>query len=76
MQHARLLTILMAGLACVTAACSDLSTRTTMQRLQGGPSDDRPPWLRDLPEQIERHPAPQGWGGDHLAAAQGRVGPG
>lgn len=41
--------------------------------LRGAPSDERPPWLRDLPQPIERFPAPQDWGGDNLAAQQARV---
>jgi hypothetical protein len=44
--------------------------------LRGAPSDERPPWLRDLPQPIERYPAPQGWGGDNLAAQQTGVGAG
>ncbi len=73
MQHTRLLIMLLVGVAWVVTACSDVSSRRTMQRLQGGPSDERPPWLRDLPQPLERHPAPQGWGGDYLAALRIRA---
>ena len=41
--------------------------RGTVPRLRVGPSDERPPWLRDLPDPLERHPAPEGWGGDQMA---------
>lgn len=54
------------GAMCV-AACSGPSQRSLMPMLRGAPSTDRPPWLRDLPAQLERYPAPHGWGGDHLA---------
>lgn len=58
----------------MVVACSTSSTRSLLPRLKGPPSDDRPAWLRDLPAQLERHPVPQGWGGDHLAALQSRSG--
>lgn len=67
MQYRALVSIGLAGAVCAVAACSGGSLRG-MPRLQGEPSDDRPAWLRDLPQPLERHPAPEGWGGDHLAA--------
>jgi hypothetical protein len=54
----------------MAAACSGPPPRGALPGLHGLPSDERPPWLRDLPERIERYPAPQGWGGDHMAAAR------
>jgi len=53
---------------CLVAACSGPAQRSVLPTLRGAPSSDRPPWLRDLPVPLERHPAPQGWGGDSLAA--------
>ncbi|WP_372620577.1 hypothetical protein [Falsiroseomonas sp.] len=39
-----------------------------LPRLRGWSQDDeRPPWLRDLPEQLERHPVPDRWPNDTLA---------
>ena len=52
---------------CLVAACSGPAQRSVLPTLRGAPSSDRPPWLRDLPVPLERHPAPQGWGGDSLA---------
>ncbi len=67
MRHPVALGICVAVMAFTLAACSTTSPTSVMPRLRGMPSDERPPWLRDLPEQLERYPAPQGWGGDHLA---------
>jgi len=52
---------------CAAAACDGSAPLGVLPTLRGAPSTDRPAWLRDLPAQIERHPAPQGWGGDSLA---------
>lgn len=54
--------------ALMMAACSASPPAGALPRLRGIPSDERPPWLRDLPAQLERHPAPQHWGGDNLAS--------
>ena len=70
LQHSHLRITCLIGTACVLVACSSMLPSSTMPHLQRGLSDDRPPWLRDVPAQLERHPAPQGWGGDYLAAAQ------
>lgn len=58
------------------AACSGPAQRAVVPTLRGAPSDERPPWLRELPQPIERYPAPQGWGGDNLAARQIGMGAG
>jgi hypothetical protein len=58
------------GSILVAAACSAPAQRAIVPMLRGAPSDERPPWLRDLPQPIERYPAPHGWGGDNLAAQQ------
>jgi hypothetical protein len=63
----------MAVAAGVVAACAGAPQRDRLPMLREGPSTERPPWLRDLPAQIERYPAPQGWGGDNLAVAQPRA---
>ena len=68
MRNPGLVALGLAGAIGVLAACSEVSPRGTLPRLRGEPSEDRPPWLRDLPQPLERHPAPEGWGGDHLAA--------
>jgi hypothetical protein len=60
----------LAGAICLAAACSAPAQRAIVPMLRGAPSDERPPWLRDLPQPLERYPAPQGWGGDNLAAQQ------
>jgi len=52
----------------ILAACATPASRSVLPRVLG-PSDERPPWLRDLQQPIERYPAPQGWGGDYLAQA-------
>ena len=70
MRHIGLPLLVLGGAACLIAGCSDASMRRMMPRFLEGPSDERPSWLRDPPQQLERHPAPQGWGGDYLAAAQ------
>lgn len=62
----------LAVVACL-AACAGASQRNGLPMLRDAPSTERPPWLRDLPAQIERYPAPQGWGGDNLATARLRV---
>ena len=67
LQHSHLRITCLIGTACVLVACSSMLPSSTMPHLQRGLSDDRPPWLRDVPAQLERHPAPQGWGGDYLA---------
>ena len=54
----------------VMGACSAVPPRSMLPSLPGASSADRPPWLRDLPAQLERYPAPQGWGGDHMASVQ------
>jgi hypothetical protein len=72
----RRLTLLSLGLAAVLAACSGAPPRSVLPRLREEPSTARPPWLRDLPPVLERYPAPEGWGGDHLAAVPGRAGTG
>lgn len=74
MRHSASLSIGVVGMACLVAACAPTAPRSVMPRLHGGPSDERPPWLRDLPERLERYPAPQGWGGDHLARQDSRGG--
>ena len=53
----------------LTAGCSAALPRGMLPPLPRGPSEDRPPWLRDLPVKLERYPAPHGWGGDNLAQA-------
>ncbi|CAH0173330.1 hypothetical protein [Roseomonas sp. CECT 9278] len=63
----------LAVVAVVVAACAGASPRDGLPMLRDAPSTERPPWLRDLPAQIERYPAPQGWGGDNLAAAWPRA---
>jgi hypothetical protein len=67
MRHSAWRSICLGGLICVVAACAAQSPRGVAPRLPGAPSDERPRWLRDLPQQLERYPAPEGWGGDHLA---------
>jgi hypothetical protein len=52
--------------AAILAACAMAPSRSVLPRVLG-PSDERPHWLRDLQQPIERYPAPQGWGGDYLA---------
>ena len=69
MRRLALPSLCLAGLVLVAAACSGPPPRSMTPRLRPGPSDERPPWLRDLPVPLERYPAPQGWGGDYLAAA-------
>jgi hypothetical protein len=69
MRYSGVLRMGLAAVVCMTTACSLAPPRSTLPSLRGEPSDERPPWLRDLPQPLERHPAPQGWGGDHLAAA-------
>jgi hypothetical protein len=72
----RLRYICFAGMICLAAACSAPTQRAIVPMLRGAPSDERPPWLRDLPQPLERYPAPQGWGGDNLAAQQIGLGAG
>jgi hypothetical protein len=64
----RLRNFVLAGMIGVAVACSGPAQRAIVPMLRGAPSDERPPWLRDLQQPIERYPAPQGWGGDNLAA--------
>jgi len=68
MQPVRLRDITLAAVIILVAACSAPAQRAIVPMLRGAPSDERPPWLRDLPQPIERHPAPHGWGGDYQAA--------
>jgi hypothetical protein len=75
MRHTGRLAMAMAAVLMV-AACSTPSSRSMLPRLRGLPSDERPPWLRDLPAQLERYPAPQHWGGDNLASNGGGARPG
>jgi hypothetical protein len=70
MKRVSLLRMGLVLLLGLTVACSAVAPRSMLPPLPRGPSDDRPAWLRDLPQPLERHPAPQGWGGDHLAAVQ------
>lgn len=60
----------------MTAGCSAPPPLGMLPYLQRGPLEDRPPWLRDLPVQLERYPAPHGWGGDNLAQAGDGAAPG
>lgn len=73
MPHSGLVGICLTVTALMMAACSSSAPGRMMPRLESGPSEDRPPWLRDLPQPLERYPAPEGWGGDHMAALQIRV---
>lgn len=67
-QVLRLRYLGLAGMICLAAACSGPAQRAIVPMLRGAPSDERPPWLRDLPQPLERYPARQGWGGDNMAA--------
>jgi hypothetical protein len=68
MQRASVLRIGLIGALGLVAACSAVAPRRMLAPLPDGSSTERPPWLRELPARIERHPAPEGWGGDHMAA--------
>jgi len=68
MHHAPVLRIGLVGALGLAAACSAMAPRRVLPPLPSASSTERPPWLRDLPTQIERYPAPEGWGGDHMAA--------
>ncbi|WP_244408219.1 hypothetical protein [Roseomonas fluvialis] len=76
MRQMNVLSVCVAAVLCFATACSGPAQRAVVPMLRGGPSDERPPWLRELPQPIERYPAPQGWGGDNLAAQQFGVGAG
>jgi hypothetical protein len=54
----------------VMGACSAVPPRSMLPPLPGASSTERPPWLRDLPDHLERYPAPQGWGGDYMASVR------
>lgn len=67
--------VLQMGLIVVlgsVGACSAVPPRSMLPPLPDASSTERPPWLRDLPAQLERYPAPLGWGGDHMASVQTR----
>lgn len=68
MHHVAALRIGLIGALALVAACSPVAPRRPLPPLPSGSSTERPPWLRDLPARIERHPAPEGWGGDYMAA--------
>lgn len=76
LRHTAQLLIVLGVTTYLMAGCFDVSMRRMVPRFLEGPSDERPSWLRDLPQPLERYPAPEGWGGDHLAALQIRVGAG
>jgi hypothetical protein len=73
MRHTKTLSMILVAAACILAACAPEPPRMLVPRLRGEPSSERPPWLRDLPEQLERYPAPHGWGGDYLASLRNDV---
>ena len=70
MRQIRSLGVCLAAVLGSASACSGPVQRAVVPMLRGAPSDERPTWLRDLPQPLERYPAPQGWGGDYLAAAR------
>lgn len=67
MHRVAALRIGLMGALGLVAACSSLAPPRLLPPLPSGSSIERPPWLGDLPARIERHPAPEGWGGDHMA---------
>jgi len=69
LRGTRLFIVVLTGMAwlMLLAGCSEAPARRMLPRFMQGPSDERPPWLRDPPQPVERLPAPEGWGGDHLA---------